>query len=555
MRITLIEHNRFLKTLDRSAKADPSGVFKKPCAFAIISSESEGSAAHAPASTGAICPMVRLSSARQMYIGRACGESLAGILPRQDITSILPTPSFQRISERNDSMTKSARGFNEVQRYVAGIDLAGHADHYVCGPRKDDGTHDIERFGTTTNEIRRMVSWMNDRGVKSAAMESTSVFWIHVYDTLEAAGIKCVLVDTRTVKMVPGRKSDVKDCQWLQRLHSCGLLRGAFRPPEEFNAVRVIVRELENVQQMRTQAIQSIQKSMDQMNIRLHHAVSDIDGTTGMKILAAIVDGERDPRVLAALRDRRCKLGEVEIAEELTGNWREEHLFNLRQAYETLVFLDGRIADYDSKIRAMYTKLAGRFPPIDPTPDGNGPKKAKDREDRVAKADLARICGGFDMTRIDGIGYDSAAAILSELGPRLDAFPCEAQFVSYIGLAPALGKSAGKNVKSRKKHKNTSRVGQILKNCAATLYRSDSSLGARFRSTRSRTCQLTAIKDVAREMAKRIYRGMKYGQKYVDDGENAYLARTRERTIKKMKKNIHKLGISAEELGIFVVAV
>ena len=140
-------------------------------------------------------------------------------------------------------MARRTNRFDEVQRYVAGIDLAGHADHYVCGPRKDDGTHDIEHFGTTTNEILRMVAWLKERKVVSVAMESTSVYWIYVYDMLEKAGIRCLLVDTRTVKMVPGRKSDVKDCQWLQKLHSCGLLRGAFRPPEEFNAVRSDIRE------------------------------------------------------------------------------------------------------------------------------------------------------------------------------------------------------------------------------------------------------------------------------------------------------------------------
>ena len=451
-------------------------------------------------------------------------------------------------------MARHGNRFDEVRRYVAGVDLAGDADHYVCGPRKDDGTHDIERFGTTTNELLRMAAWMKERKVESAAMESTSVYWIPVYDTLESAGIEVVLVDTRTVKMVPGRKSDVKDCQWLQRLHSCGLLRGAFRPPETFNAVRSVIREKGNVLQMRTQAIQSIQKALDQMNIRLHHAVSDIDGMTGMKILGAIVAGERDPRRLAALRDRRCKKSEAEIAEELTGNWREEHLFNLKQAYETLCFLDGRVTDYDSQIRAMYAKIAASFPPVDPPPNGGG-RKPKDKEDVKAKADLARICGGFDMTKIDGIGYDSATAILSELGPKLDAFPTESHFVSYIGVAPALGKSAGKNVSTRKKHKNTSRVGLVLKMAASTLSRSESSLGARYRCVRSRTCSRTAIKDVAREMAKRIYRGIKYGQAYIDEGERAYMERTRERTIKSMRKKILKLGISAEELGIYAVAV
>lgn len=448
-------------------------------------------------------------------------------------------------------MARHTNRFDEVRRYVAGIDLAGSADHYVCGPRKDDGTHDIEHFGTTTNELLRMVAWLKERKVESAAMESTSVFWIPVYDTLEAAGIECILVDTRTVRMVPGRKSDVQDCQWLQKLHSCGLLRGAFRPPEAFNAVRSVIRERENVQRMRTQSIQAIQKSLDQMNIRLHHAVSDIDGVTGMKILSAIVEGERDPVALAALRDKRCKRSEGEIAEELTGNWREEHLFNLGQAYETLLFLDQRIANYDAQVRAMYAKIAGAFPPVNPPPSGGGGKK-KDANDAKAKADLARICGGFDMTKIDGIDYNSAAMILSELGPCLDAFPDEAHFVSYVGCAPSLGKSAGKSVSQRRKHKNTSRIGLGLKMSASSLFRSESSLGARLRSVRSRTCSRTAIKDVARLMAKMIYRGLKFGQGYVDEGEIAYMNRSRERMIRSMKKKISKLGISAAELGILV---
>ena len=450
-------------------------------------------------------------------------------------------------------MARHTNRFEEVRRFVAGVDLAGDAEHYVCGPRKDDGSHDVERFGTTTNELGRMVAWMKERNVESAAMESTSVYWIPVYDTLESAGIEVVLVDTRTVKMVPGRKSDVKDCQWLQRLHSCGLLHGAFRPPEKFNAIRSVIREKANVLAMRTQSLQAIQKSMDQMNIRLHHAVSDIDGVTGMRILGAIVDGERRPHALAKLRDRRCKKSEAEIAEELTGNWREEHLFNLKQAYRTLCFLDERVSEYDRQIREMYAKIAETFPPVDPPP--NGGKKQKDKEDAKAKADLVRICGGFDMTKIGGIGYDSAAAILSELGPDLSAFPTERHFVSYIGVAPALGKSAGKNVSSRKKHKNTSRIGLTLKMSASTLFRSESALGARIRCVRSRTCSRTAIKDVAREMGKQIYRGLKYGQAYVDEGERAYMERTRERTIKSMKKKISKLGISAEELGIYPIAV
>ena len=444
-------------------------------------------------------------------------------------------------------------GFDEVQRYVAGIDLAGAADHYVCGPRKDDGTHDIEHFGTTTSELARMLKWLRERHVVSVAMESTGVYWIPVYDMLEAGGVKTVLVDTRQVHMIPGRKSDVKDCQWLQRLHSCNLLRGAFRPPERYNAIRTVIRERQNYVDMQTQAIQSLQKSMDQMNIRLHHAVSDIDGDTGMRILGAIVGGERDPHVLAKLRDRRCRKSEAEIAEELTGNWREEHLFTLRQAYETLVFVQERIASFDIQIRAMFAKLAQESDKPDPPDPPQDPKMSKSeknklKKDAAGKRDLAKLAG-FDMTRIDGIDYMTAAGIIAELGTDLSAFPDERQFVSYIGLKPPLDKSAGKNVKNKKKFKNTNRVGQLLRQAASVLSRADCELGARYRCVKSRTCSSTAVKDVAREMARRIYRGMRYGQAYVDIGEEQYLARRRERMLRSMRKNISKLSISAEELG------
>jgi len=434
--------------------------------------------------------------------------------------------------------------FDETNRFVAGIDLAGAADHYVCGPRNDDGSHDIEHFGTTTPELLRMLAWMKAHGVKSVAMESTSVFWIPVWDVLESGGIEVRLVDTREVRMVPGRKSDIKDCQWLQRLHSCGLLRGCFRPPEKYNAIRSVIRERKNVSEMRTQAIQGAQKSCDQMNIRIHHAVRDVDGVTGMRILKAIVDGERDPKELAKLRDPRCKKSEREIAEELTGNWRDEHVFTLTQAYHALVFFDQMIASFDAKIRQMYAELEG-VPEGDPPPDG---RKISDAD---AAETLARIAG-FDMTTIDGIKYTTASAILAELGNDLSMFPSEEHFVSYVGLAPPLAKSAGKSVKTRKKHKNTHPVGVMLKNSAATLWRSKSALGALYRSVRSRSCASFAAMATARQMAKYIYRGMKYGQEYMDIGEQQYEQRRRERTVRSMKSKIEKLSITPQELGFLL---
>ena len=441
--------------------------------------------------------------------------------------------------------------FNELRRNVAGIDLAGRADHYVCGPRRDDGGYDIEAFGTTTPELYRMLEWLQERKVESVALESTSVYWIPVVDLLEAAGIETVLVDPREVRMVPGRKSDVKDCQWLQKLHSCGLLHGAFRPPEAVAAVRTILREKDTLVAMRVQAIQQMQKSLDQMNIRVHHAVSDIDGKTGTAIIKAIVEGERDPVKLAALRDSRCKKSEKEIADHLTGTWREEHLFTLSQAFKTLQFLDERIAAYEVKASQMFAALAATTDKSEtPPPATVSDKKltAKERANAEEKAILERFMG-IDLTTIPGIGYGTARIIISEIGTKFDSFPDEHHFVSYIGLAPSLGKSAGKNVKQKKFCKNTSRVGAVLRMGATSLLHSDSELGAYMRSVARHTDKKTAVKATARRMAQMIYRGVVYGQEYIDRGEEAYEARVRERTVKRINKLIKSFNITISELS------
>jgi transposase len=444
---------------------------------------------------------------------------------------------------------KANAAFEEIRRNVAGIDLAWRAEHYVCGPRREDGECEIVSFGTTTPELHQMLRWLKERGVESVAMESTSVYWIPATDLLEANGIEVVLVDAREVRMVPGRKSDVQDCQWLQKLHSCGLLRGAFRPPEAVAAVRSLLREKENVTAMRTQAIQQMQKSLDQMNIRVHHAVSDIDGKTGTAIIKAIVEGERNPVKLAALRDKHCKKSEKEIAEHLTGTWRTEHLFNLGQAFKTLQFLNERIAEYDLKVSEVFSSLAASVDtPDNPQPAPDGKKLTeKERENTKDKANISRFMG-FDLTSIPGIGYNTAAIIASELGTKFDRFPDERHFASYIGLAPSLGKSAGKGVRQKKRCKNTSRVGCTLRMAAATLYRSKTELGAYMQSVARRTDKKTAIRATARRMAHMIYRGVRYGQEYLDRGAKAFEARMREKTVKTVNRLIKSFNINSSEI-------
>ncbi len=437
---------------------------------------------------------------------------------------------------------------DEIRRNVAGIDIAGKADHYVCGPRRDDGGHDIEHFGTTTAELHRLLNWLRERGVESVAMESTSVYWIPVADVLESKGIETVLVDTREVRMVPGRKSDVKDCQWLQKLHSCGLLRGGFRPPEHIAAVRTVLRERENLTGIRTQCIQQMQKSLDQMNVRIHHAVSDIDGKTGMAIVGAIVAGQRDPTSLAALRAPRCRKSEKQIAAELTGTWRDEHLFNLSQAYRMLLFIDERIADYDEKTASMFRALAQNSgnepPPLPPAGEKPSPKQRRDGAEKQALHQLA----GFDLTAIPGIGYDTAATIIAELGLDFSRFPTERHFAAYIGLAPSLGKSAGKNVRQRKRIKNTSRAGRVLRMAASTLNRSPTELGAFFRSVARRTDRKTAVKATARRMAHMIYRAFRYGVAFIERGAQEFEERMRQRTLRTVRNLIKTHNINALEI-------
>jgi transposase len=442
--------------------------------------------------------------------------------------------------------------FEEIRRNVAGIDLAWRAEHYVCGPRRDDGGYDIKAFGTTTPELHKMLNWLKAQNVESVAMESTSVYWIPTMDLLEANGIEVVLVDPRMVRMVPGRKSDVEDCQWLQQLHSYGLLRGAFRPPEEIAAVRSVLREKETMTAMRTQAIQQMQKSLDQMNIRVHHAVSDIDGKTGTEIVRAIVQGERNPVELAKLRDKRCKKSEKEIAEHLTGTWREEHLFNLGQAFKTMQFLDERIAEYDRKAKEMLAALAEASDNPPPPATDEKPNN-KDRNNAEGKSYLHQLLG-FDPTSIPGIGYGTASIIFSELGTNFDCFPDERHFASYIGLAPSLSKSAGKKVRQKKRCRNTSRVGLALRMAASTLYRSQTELGAYFRNVARHSDKKTAIKATARRMAHMIYRGIRYGKEYIDRGAEAFESRLRERALRTIKKLAKSYNINSSEIQWVSVA-
>jgi len=441
------------------------------------------------------------------------------------------------------------RSLKTIYANAAGIDL-GSREHWVCGPPREDGTPNVQRFGTTTPELFRLADWLKEQGVKTVAMESTGVYWIPLFEILDNRGLEVLLVNARHISNVPGRKTDMLDCQWIQLLHSCGLLRGSFRPSDDICRLRALIRERNTMVEQRSDWVRRMQKALDQMNVCVHHAVSDITGVTGMAILRAIVEGERDPFALARLRDARCRKSEKQIAEELTGNWRPEHLFNLRQALKMYDQLCAVIEDYDTEILTYITKHQPEqaASPLAPAHSSKSKARTLAKRGQEPLRQALYAFSGFDLTTIDGIGVDTASVILSELGLDFSMFPDETHFVSYLRLAPNLSISAGKKVPSKFKPTTCTRVSNALRMAALTLRNSKSALGGLYRRIAWRKGASVAIFATARKLAQLIYRLVRYGQAYVDTGTEAYDARFNQRRLKFYTKALKQMGYSLHPL-------
>jgi transposase len=426
----------------------------------------------------------------------------------------------QNTKGRAVRVTRKEGGFPVRFPHSAGIDI-GSGAHFVAAPPHADGSANVRSFGTTTGALVEMADWLLEQGVKSVAMESTGVYWIPAFEVLEARGLEVILVDARQMKHVPGRKTDVIDCQWLQMLHACGLLRGAFRPPDDHCRVRSLMRQKGIMVRQQADWIRRMQKCLDQMNIRVHRAVTDISGHTGMAIIRAIVSGERDPVKLARLRDARCQKDEAQMAEELRGTWKAEHLFNLVEALHMYDVCQQSLARYNEELARAIGELQQTAQVFPDLPDPRKQKRLEQQGEEDRRQSVARALG-HDVTRVGGCSVETAEMVLAEMGAGISRFPSERHFVSYVCLSPGLEISGGKPVRRRSRGSTSSRLGQAFRMAALAVRNSKTALGAYYRRISRRKGANVAVFATARKIAVSIYRMLRYGVDYIDPGEDAY---------------------------------
>lgn len=387
---------------------------------------------------------------------------------------------------------------------AAGIDI-GATELYVCVPLDRD-PEPIRRFGTFTEDLHAVADWLRQCGVTAVAMEATGVYWIPLYQILETRGFAVCLVNARHVKHAPGRKSDVQDCQWLQYLYAVGLLRASFRPPEAVCAVRSLLRHRDSLVQLAAAHTQHMQKALTQMNLQLHHVLSDLTGVTGLAILDALLAGERDPQVLARLRDPRIKAAPATIAKALVGDYRPEHLFTLRQSLASYRHYQDLIEACDREVQTLLGSFASTIDPAQhPLPSAAKSRRpARENTPRFdLRTELYRILG-TDLTRLPGLQTPSVFTLFAELGADLSAFPAGDHFASWLGVCPDNRISGGKILSVQTRHVKH-RVAQVLRLAAQSLSRSQSVLGAYFRRMRAKLGAPKAITATAHKLARIIY--------------------------------------------------
>jgi transposase len=425
---------------------------------------------------------------------------------------------------------------------VAGIDC-GSAEHFVAVPVGRD-PDPVQSFRTFTGDLHRLADWLEACGVRSVAMEATGVYWIPLYEILEARGFKVLLVNARHVKNVAGRKSDVLDCEWLRELHSVGLLRASFRPTEAITALRGYIRHRDTLVQTMSSTIQRMQKALVQMNVLLPQVITDITGTTGLAILHDIVAGRTDPQQLVLHRDPRCHASAEQFVTALTGNYRPEHVFVLKQNLALFEYYQGMLSECDAAIEGHLRTLAAQMePPTTPLPPRRTKPQSHGKEPRFDIRGYLYSLTGTDLSQIDGIGPYQALRLISEIGTDMQRWPTEQHFTAWLTLAPQNKISGGRLLSSRTPA-SANRAAAMLRMVAMSLARTQTALGAFYRRLAARIGKAKAITATARKVAILVYRTLKGEIQYEDPGPDAYNARQRNRLVRGLRKRAQALGFA-----------
>ena len=426
---------------------------------------------------------------------------------------------------------------SQVNLNAAGIDV-GASSHFVA-VSADRAEPPVREFAAFTADLYRLADWLQECDVETVVMESTGVYWIPLFGVLEERGFRVMLVDPRRIKNVSGRKTDVLDCQWLQQLHTYGLLSGAFRPEGDIRRLRSYLRQRAMLVEYASHHIQHMQKALTQMNVKLQHVISNITGKTGMAIIEAIVGGERDPRQLAKLRDRRIRADEETIAKSLQGHWREEHIFELTQALELYRFYHDKIGECDLEIEAQLERFEDRSD--GGAPADNGRQRSQGNAPRFdVRTHLYRMTG-VDLTRINGIDGFTALKVISEIGTDMTKWPSAKHFASWLGLSPN-NRITGGRVMSSKTKPSASRAAAALRLATHGLHRSDSALGAFLRRKKAQLGAPKAITATGHKLARLIYSMLRYGQEYVDAGAEYYEQQYQQRALRAAQRRAAQLG-------------
>ena len=439
-------------------------------------------------------------------------------------------------------------GLEIVNRDAAGIDV-GNESHYVAVPPGRD-EQPVREFGSWTAALEDMAQWLLACRIRAVALQSTGVYWMALYDVLQRYGLEVNLVDARGTKNVPGRKTDVQECQWILKLHTYGLLRACFLPSPQIHQVRTVWRLRDQNVKDAGREIQHMQKALIEMNVQLHNAISDLSGLTGQAIIRAILAGERDPHALAALRDCRIQASEEEIAHSLQGNWKADVLFELQQAVAAYDFYRRQMVECDRRLQQYMAALPSAEVAPANTPEADTMEKGKTGRVRKPKGnqpafdlepELTRILG-VNAKTIDGIDVMTIQTVLAEVGPDLRAWKTEAHWSSWLNLAPKRDVSGGKVIRHVRQH-HTNRVGNAFRMAAQSLVRSQSYLGAKYRYLRAKLGGLKAVKAMARILACLYYRLVTKGQAWVDRGAAEFERKRQQRELLALQRKAHSLGM------------